>query len=154
MDQCSLHFLYTAVYHLFATSLLSITFLQFVMFVWFSSRSRSELFLHGCGAAPHFTVYWLHCLIPECIHSLTSAAVRHIRPWPWDLCHKQCRNAIEYASTVFWQLSLIPHKGSAASVTGYNLHTWKCSQQTVHSCLVMYVRMYLQASGSLACTPN
>ena len=50
---------------------------------------------------------------------------------------------MEYdANTVFLQLPLILHKDSAASVTDYNLHTWKCTQQTVHSCLGMYVCIY------------
>ena len=40
----------------------------------------AEVFLHVCGAAPHFTVHWLDCLIPKYIHSLTSAAARYIRP--------------------------------------------------------------------------
>ena len=47
---------------------------------------------------------------------------------------------------------LIPHKGSAASATGCNLcfvqYTQRCTQQSVHSSLGMYVRTYVCTATS------
>ena len=79
--QCSLHFPYTCVP--LACCLIVFHNAFAILSCLFDSALDHGLSCSSMGVVQHhahFIVHWRDCLIPKCIHSLTSAAVWHIRP--------------------------------------------------------------------------